>query len=263
MRLQWIVVTGALLLAAPVMAQHAHGHSRASAKFAARSPSAASGFGSILFPGTGGPPPLGTNSTFPQRLSSTISGFHGNLHVGHAGLGRNLTGHPRSAPRSFQRRAVPVVGYIPYYAGYNYAPPQPQQVHVTVQSAPAPQQPVIINQYYQAPAPNPEMREYPEGSLPETPSSGMKRYQAPIPSHPTPEARIENAEAAQPQATIYLIAYEDHSIYPAVGYWVEDGTLHYITTQGSHNKASLELIDVEFSHTLNAERGIVLDLEAH
>jgi hypothetical protein len=61
---------------------------------------------------------------------------------------------------------------------------------------------------------------------------------------------------------VFLIAMKDHTIFPAVAYWVEDGTLNYITTQGVHNSASLDLIDRDFSKLLNNQRQIDFALPA-
>jgi hypothetical protein len=49
----------------------------------------------------------------------------------------------------------------------------------------------------------------------------------------------------------YLIAYRNHAVYSAIAYWVEDKTLHYVTTQNTHNQASLDLIDLELTKSLN------------
>jgi hypothetical protein len=261
-RLGLAILGAILLVAGPAIAQRRGSIGPTNGSFASRSPSAASGFGSILYPGTGGPPPARRHTSFPQRLSATVSGYYGNLHVGTAGLGRNLTGvRPNIRPRHVGHRPVIYpVAYPVYYGGYNYAPPQPQQVHVTVQNVAPPQPPVIINQYYQPPNAKPVLRDYTNGELPETPDRGMTHFQAPIPSHPVPTT-VENADTVESQATIYLIAYKDQTTFPAVGFWVEEGTLHYLTTQGSHNKASLELIDEAFSRQLNQERGIEFQLE--
>ena len=40
-------------------------------------------------------------------------------------------------------------------------------------------------------------------------------------------------------------------IYSALAYWVEDKTLHYVTTQNTHNQASLDLIDLTLTKNLN------------
>jgi hypothetical protein len=55
---------------------------------------------------------------------------------------------------------------------------------------------------------------------------------------------------------------KDHTIFPAVAYWVEDNTLNYITTQGVHNSASLDGVDRDFSKLLNSQRHIDFALPA-
>jgi hypothetical protein len=49
---------------------------------------------------------------------------------------------------------------------------------------------------------------------------------------------------------------KDHTIYPAIAYWVENDTLNYITPQGVRNRASLTAVDRDFSKQLNDERHI-------
>ena len=261
MRLGLAILSVILLFSSAAAAQVRGRYGNASARFAARSPSAASGFGSIIHPGTGGPPPLRNNATFARRYAATVGRPLPNLHVGTAGLGRNLLHSPRPTLKHrypARRTVVYPVAYPVYYGGYNYATPQ-QPVQVTVHNV-QPQPSVIINQYYQTPAANPVLKNYSKGDLPETPDRGMKYFQAPIPTQPDP-TQIENVDAAGPQASIILIAYKDQTIYPAVGYWVEEGTLHYLTTSGSHNRASLELIDEDLSLQLNQERGVEFQLE--
>ena len=104
---------------------------------------------------------------------------------------------------------------------------------------------VIINQNFRPDTVNPVMRDYSETPLPE---STMRRYDQP--------------GVNDDQPTVFLIALKDHTIFPAVAYWVEGDTLNYITTQGSLNRASLELVDREFSKQLNDERHIEFRLPA-
>ena len=59
-----------------------------------------------------------------------------------------------------------------------------------------------------------------------------------------------------PAENYYLIAYKNHSVYAALAYWVEDDTLHYVTTQNTHNQASLALIDIELTKNLNQARNV-------
>jgi hypothetical protein len=43
------------------------------------------------------------------------------------------------------------------------------------------------------------------------------------------------------QPTLYLIAFTDHTIVTALGYWMEGGALHYVSAEHSLNQASLDL----------------------
>jgi hypothetical protein len=204
-----------------------------------------SGFGNILAPGVGTLPPLTNGATFPQRLGNTISGFP--PYTGTAG---------RSGVRG--RGAVAIPYAVPvwvggYGSGYGYDAPYPyqQQPQVTV-IAPPPQPPVIINQYFTSDTARPVMHEYAPGSLPDPNSGGTRTYTAP--SGPV------FAEPNDQKATIWLIAFKDGSIYPAIGFWMEGDTVHYITKDGSHNRASLDRIDRDFSEQLNRERGLEFKL---
>jgi len=205
-------------------------------------------------------PPI-ARSTFAHRLGATVSGYQGNLWRG-GQIGVNYgTGPYRGTRRQYRPRHYSYVYGVPFYYGgwgYGYAP-QPTQV--TVQNIPPPQPPVIINQYYKTPEAKPVVRNYSQGQLPEP--AGMRAYHAPVPSHPEPagEGDVANADRSDDEPTIYLIVFKDQSIYPAVGYWIEDDTLHYITTQGSHNRASLDLVDREFSERLNRERNVKFELQ--
>jgi len=241
-----------LITAQPLAAQHhgifAHPHTN----FAQRSLSARSGFGNILFPGTGGPPVI-HSPTFAQRLGATVSGYYGNLPHGGHDLFLGHWGHE------------PVVYPVPvFYGGYwggwtGYAPPQPQQVYVTIQQSGPPQPPVIINQYYTPPEAQPVVREYSGNSLPKP--GGMQSFHAAVPDRPAPKPVVHNASAAKTEPTLYLIAFKNSAIYPAIGFWLEDSTLHYITPKGDHNQASLDLIDMELTRRLNAERGLAFELQ--
>jgi endonuclease YncB( thermonuclease family) len=99
---------------------------------------------------------------------------------------------------------------------------------------------VIINQYFRPDAANPVIRDYSNVPLPES-----QREAAP--------------QASEPQV-MFLIAMKDHTIFPAVAYWVDGDTLNYITVQGSKNSASLDLVDREFSQQINKERRVEFGL---
>ena len=62
--------------------------------------------------------------------------------------------------------------------------------------------------------------------------------------------------ASHDQRTVYLVAFKDHSVVQALGYWMELGTLHYISANYSENQVTLDLIDRELTTRLNAEQNI-------
>ncbi len=200
------------------------------------------GFGNINFPATGTPPPITVNfgASFAQRLGATVSGNRGFLSSPVRGRGRGGFVVPF---------AVPV--FVGGYGGYGYENPYPygqQEPPVTVVAPPQPAQPpVIINQYYTSDTARPVMRDYSQENLPQ-PESSMRTYTAPPgPSFPEPN---------QSKASLFLIAFKDGSIYPAIAYWVEGNTVNYITKDGVHNRATIDRVDQPFSEQLNRERGL-------
>ena len=123
-----------------------------------------------------------------------------------------------------------------YAAPYGYGP---QSGLAPSDAAPTgPQQPVIINQYFGAQAPPPV--DPPVAKLPSTNDSNVAAPGDPI---------------GNPQ-NYYLIAYKDHAVYTALAYWVEDKTLHYVTAQNTHNQASLDLIDLTLTKSLNQRNDV-------
>ena len=232
------------------------------------------GFGSVVNPGLGHPPTLpfgaatGTGPLFPTMLGANIAG-HPFGFSGGPGGGRFDHGGPHN-------RTV-IVPYPIYYggygAGYGYGydaqPQQPVDQYgnpiVNTNSAPS----VVINQNFAPDRPAPVVREYgapgPDG-VEQQSSSGMKLYQVP-PSHPyadaqeaQPQTRSQRRAANDDEPTVYLIAFRDHSIVQALGYWMEGSTLHYVSVEHSLNQASLDLIDRSLSERLNGERGVEFKL---
>jgi hypothetical protein len=123
--------------------------------------------------------------------------------------------------QGYAAQGYPSQGYpaqAPGYAGQGYPP-------------------VIVNPNYAPDTPNPGLREYTYAPQPDA---------APQPDDQTGAA----------PSVIFLIAMKDHTIYPAIAYWVEDDTLNYITQQGVRNRVSLDLVDRAFSTELNKERNI-------
>jgi hypothetical protein len=114
--------------------------------------------------------------------------------------------------------------YDPYYPDYySYQPPSNVAYYP---SEPAP------DYSYAPPAPplRPEVREY-RGSAP----SSSRAYEKPI----------------------YLIAFKNQdNIRAAEAYWVDNGTLNYVTLQHERKQAPLDSVDRAFSGRLNRERHV-------
>jgi hypothetical protein len=123
---------------------------------------------------------------------------------------------------------------------------------------PAPSTPqVIINQYFTPDAARPVMRVYSPSELPVSAPAGMRTFEA-TPAAATPAPGTERAKTSvhDEKPTIYLVALNDGTIQAAVAYWVETGILNYVTVQGSHNRASLDVVDRDMSERLNRERNV-------
>jgi hypothetical protein len=192
-----------------------------------------SGFGNVAYPGTGGPlvgsapryiPP--SPQLFPSQLAATVNGTSVNTRPGRRNNGRSGVGYPVYLGGGY------IPAYAPDYSGQTQLDqPQYQQPY----QPPAP--PVIINQYFSTP---------PASEPITAPSSEIYRAGS---------DRQETAEAA-PAQKYYLLAFKDHSVYSALAYWIEDKTLHYVTPQNTHNQASLDLVDVDFTKKLNMNRDV-------
>ncbi len=129
-------------------------------------------------------------------------------------------------------RYVGPIYYVPNafdtnYSGYDAYPPS--------EAPPSEPQRVVVNQYFVSPS-----------------YSRQESYE------PTPPAEQPGnaGDPIGPTQNYYLIAYKDHTIYSALAYWVEGETLHYVTTQNTHNQASLALLDLEQTTKLNADRSV-------
>jgi hypothetical protein len=130
-----------------------------------------------------------------------------------------------------------------FYGGGNYgydAPPaplegsEPQFGYSVQQPSPV----VVLNQKF-----GPDVN---------APSGGY----AAAPPPPPAADQSQAAAASEDTQFLFLIAMKDHTIFPAVAYWVEGDTLNYITNQGVRNRISLDLVDRDFSKQLNQQRGV-------
>jgi hypothetical protein len=206
-------------------------------------------FGLVLAGATGviaAAPPHGSGA---GAGAGTRTSALGGPAAGNGAMSHPLGGFPSTGPRNFHgvaRPAVPRVypyalsWYVPSYSYWgddsSYGAPTQQNAS----DAPsAPQQPVIINQYFGA--------QDPGGTLPAPQAAA---------SDPPQTA----GDPIGPPQKYYLIAYRDHAVYSALAYWVEDKTLHYVTTQNTHNQASLDLIDLNLTKSLNLTRDITFSI---
>jgi hypothetical protein len=134
--------------------------------------------------------------------------------------------------------AYPVA--VPVYVGsYDmYAQPQPQALPPQQQQ----QQPNVIVVY------------------PPSPAYTGYAYQQPAQSNivEVPTAQMQPQE--QGEATHYLLAFKDHSIYSAVAYWVDGDTLHYFTSGTNHSQVPVSQVDRELTRRLNEGSGLEVKL---
>ena len=203
------------------------------------------GFGNVLYPGTGHAPVTPPGGVTGPRFFN--------------GAGRNFgpVAHPQHGRTNVVLYPVYSGGYGYGYApGYGYDPslgyaPAGGDQPPIINAGSMP--PVVINQNFVPPQANPVVREYAPGGTNDDQQSSLKVYQAPTPSQGTPPSQ----SAANPdQATIYLLAFKDHTVVEALGYWMEGSTLHYVTMDHDLNQVSLDLIDRDLSQRLNSERGV-------
>jgi hypothetical protein len=213
-------------------------------------------YGNILFPG---------GISHPQRLGGTISGS-----IPYRGVPQPIERGVISRPGwggahgvGNRGRTVVVPYAVPVYAGgFGYAdygmPPEQPNVTVVVPQQPTPS--VIINQHYTPQeASNPVMRDYSSADLPE---SGIKVYEANPRKPEGPKAAPARSSVHDQEPTIYLIALKDTTVRQAIGYWVEDNTLHYVTPKASINHISMDMVDRDTTVRLNSERKLDFDFNA-
>jgi hypothetical protein len=206
-----------------------------------------------LFPG-------GTPAAIPPapRLGSLIPN-HGQFEGGFIsppsrGGGRQ-NGRDRTVVVPY---AFPVFLGDPGYNNYQNNPPQPP-VTIVVPQQQQTVPTVIINQTFASDRPEPTDEE--DASV--NPSSSVRIYKTPVrePSAPPePVKRAARDTSGDDRATIFLIALKDGSIHSAIGYWVEDSTLHYVTQQGTVNRVTLDQVDRQLSDQLNSERKVDFQL---
>ncbi|HEY2843037.1 MAG TPA: hypothetical protein VGJ09_05275 [Bryobacteraceae bacterium] len=192
------------------------------------------GFGRLIYPGTGAPVAV-RNPRIP-------------------GFPLVAAPVPQVAHRSHANAVA--VPFPVFYGGgfYDYeAPPAPNSQDAYQVQVPGynngydqmSQPPVvIINQYFRPDTANPVLRDYSNTPLPA----------------PAPQPNNDQSANTGGQQVMFLIALKDHTIFPAVAYWVEGDTLNYITVQGAKNSVSIDLVDRDFSKQINQERKVEFGL---
>jgi hypothetical protein len=173
-----------------------------------------------------------------------LGGNYGSISSSRPLGGVALPTFPSSGGGSRKKAAPPTAGFTPifyvpnyYDSGYGAGYDATQGNYVQT-PPPASQPPIVINQYFNSRGPDDHASE--DDRLPA----------------PAPEDAANPGDPIGVPQNYYLIAYRDHTVYPALAYWVEGDTLHYVTTQNTHNQASLALIDLDHTTKLNADRAI-------
>jgi hypothetical protein len=205
------------------------------------------------------------NAAFAQRHSVQYSppGGYGNVPL--PGPGRvssmppgDITGfHFPHLPTPQRRSTGPqpslvIVPWPVYDSGYiadHLGNDQQEDLGQTAVTESNPAPPVLINQSL--------------GPAPESPQPGPSNSKDGAQAFVKARCKaIELQAADEGRPTIYLLAFKDHRIVQAFGYWMEVGTLHYVSVEYGLNQVSLNLIDRNLSQRLNDERGIAFSLPA-
>jgi hypothetical protein len=195
--------------------------------------------GGFLYPGAGhvpGTPP--GHAAWPGLLGRPVS-------AARPALGSAAT------PGGTVVIAVPVYDSNPDEESGMYLPADgnPAQASPNLDDRP----PVVINQNFASPPDDSQFaNRYPANGREFRPPES----QNPVTSCATPIQGTPNTVNHNGRPTIYLIAFKDHRIMQALGYWIEGTMLHYVSVEYAFNHASISLIDSDLSQRLNHERGI-------
>jgi len=195
--------------------------------------------GNVLYPGGVPPtPPIGS----PML---PMGGYGQPVARGGTGGGSRGGGSRPNHPGHQPGVVIPVyVGSIGYYAD----PEQPAPAAPAYSQDPAV---VIVNQEYRPETAHPVVHDYTNVNLADSPPLNQRQS-------PPPPVSIQPADQSP---TIYLIAMKDGTIVAALGYWMEDDTLNYITRDANRNRVSIDRVDREFSARLNSDRNVPFKLE--
>jgi hypothetical protein len=81
-------------------------------------------------------------------------------------------------------------------------------------------------------------------------------------ARPAPETSIETANAPLPQAGEFVFVRRDGTVFFAVAYAWENGTLRYITSEGLRRSLTREALDLDATQQFNEQRGMNFRLPA-
>jgi len=187
---------------------------------------------------------------FTQPLGGTVPNFGHNRPIFNGfNVGRFSRGNyrgPMGYPYVYSSWVPDYYDYLDYQNQYGPQYGYPPDPYAPAPAAPAsggPQQPVIINQYFSSPPP-------------QSPGQQPGAYQPGPAPDPNNAAAQAPGDPIGPAQNYYLIAYKNHEVYSALAYWMEDKTLHYVTTQNTHNQAALDLIDIPLTKKLNQKNDV-------
>lgn len=195
----------------------------------------------LMYPSTGGPPAAGRLGIAPLTIAPLSTAPP--LRVMPLAITPLRNAVPPAVSHPYHGTAV-IVPYPVYYGGYYYdydAPPAPAQgaEYDYGYTAQQPSPVVVLNQNF----------------APDLGPVGPGPYPA-YPYVPPPDFSQTAPSPDTSQQVLFFIAMKDHTIFPAVAYWVDGDTLNYVTNQGVRNRVSLDLVDVDFSKQLNQQRGV-------
>lgn len=201
-------------------------------------PSGAYRYGNILFPGGIPQNRGGFGPTTTKPYTGVPPGYHGRGNGG-----------------SRNRTVVVPYAYPVFYGGGYY-----QEPNVTVVMPQQPPPTVIINNTYAQPEhTRPGMKEY---SSEGTQESGLRVYDgSPQNAEKAEKPATTTRSALDEKANIYFIALKDGSLRQAIGYWVKDSALHFVTPNSSMDRVPLDMLDNQRSVEINAERKLEFNLD--
>jgi len=213
-------------------------------------PGALRTFGNVVLPGGGGPSPIVPSRGAPVGGQNLLAGsfgaggsFGGSRSFGGGG-GRAFGG----GGRRFSGTTIIPYAYPVYIGGYGYVGGGGYYIDP---NAGAPYEPAPYGAPQQPPAGNTTIV-YPPVYPPQQPPVVMNQAG---PDQGQTTVTTQGTATPAGDASHYLIAFKDHTIYSAVAYWVDGDTLHYFTTGSTHNQVSLSLVDIPLTERLNKEAG--------